>query len=132
MSHAQLLENGLDAASERTQWQRSVGSFLQWLNRHGYEGYDPYDIWGTRYGIWSRRLYYKFGTVAAPLIAPMLLMEVLCPGFRKWAIEKQRYPTADAQLGIGLLNLYQTTSEERLLREAENLGEALLESSIPG
>ena len=30
-------------------------SFMGWLQRNGLESHDPYDVWGTRYGLWARR-----------------------------------------------------------------------------
>ena len=46
--------------------------FLAWLDRVGYESYDPYDIWGTRYGLWSRKVYYAKGRLGIPLVAPLV------------------------------------------------------------
>ena len=112
-------------------WKATM-AFTRWLEREGYASYDPYDIWGTRYGLWSRRIYYRQAILGIPLIVPILLVEMLCPRLRQWFVKKQRYPTADAQLALASLNLYDITHEKQYLENAEELGRDLLESSIPG
>ena len=47
----------------------SIHSFIRWLDRVGYESYDPYDLWGTRYGLFARRLYYEKNSFGLLLIA---------------------------------------------------------------
>ena len=53
--------------------------FVVWLEREGYAGYDPYDVWGTRFGQLARRLYYRKNPLGVLLTAPVLLMEIVCP-----------------------------------------------------
>ena len=75
---------------------RSVGLFLRWLDAHAPGSYDPYDIWGTKYGLWSRRLFYAKRFAGTPFIAPILLLEILCPQARALFVSKKRYATGDA------------------------------------
>ena len=51
----------------------SCSRFMVWLERSGYESYDPYDLWGTKYGLWSRKKYYAHGKLAVPLVAPLFV-----------------------------------------------------------
>jgi len=102
------------------------------LEKNGYESYDPYDVWGTKYGVFSRRIYYEKGVVGLPLIAPILLLEVACPGLRSLFVRKERFATADGQLTLAFLNLYQCTQEKRFLEKAKRLGEEILQYSVPG
>jgi hypothetical protein len=111
---------------------KMTDAFVGWLQTHGFESYDPYDIWGTRYGLWSRKVYYEKGAVGVPLIVPILLAEMLCPGIRRFFVQKLHYPTADGQLTLAFLNLYRITGDEKYLGFAVELGDALLKSSIPG
>src|SRR6185312_8082896 len=67
------------SAAERVV-SEGIRRFDAWLENVGYASYDPYDSWGTKYGLLSRRIYYKKGLLGLPLIAPILLMEVACPG----------------------------------------------------
>lgn len=109
-----------------------VQRFVQWLNRHGYYSYDPYDLWGTQVGLATRAVYYRVPGLGVPLIAPILLIEMFGPALRGRFVRKERYATADAQLALGYLNVFEVTSEQRYLDEAITLGETLMETSVPG
>ncbi|MCF7762201.1 MAG: hypothetical protein K9N62_00855 [Verrucomicrobia bacterium] len=106
--------------------------FVVWLEREGYASYDPYDVWGTRYGLFARRLYYRGNPLGMALITPILLLEILCPERRSLFVKKQRYATADAQLLLAFLNLYEIDGDREHLDKAAGLGEDLLRSSIAG
>lgn len=106
--------------------------FVEWLDRVGYESYDPYDAWGTKYGLWSRELYYRHGNIAAPLIAPLVLLDLVCPSARRLFVKKQRFATADAQLLLAFLNLYRVTGERKHLDRAIKLGDEILAYAVPG
>ena len=119
-------------ALNRSELLGMINLFVTWLENHGAQSYDPYDIWGTRYGLWARSTYYQKGAFGVPFIAPILMAEVLCPQIRGWFLKKLRYATADAQLALGFLNLYHSESGEEYLQKARELGRDLLHSSIPG
>jgi hypothetical protein len=107
-------------------------AFEHWLDATGYESYDPYDIWGTKYGLASRRLYYRAPLLGSPLIAPIVAMEMACPQLRRVIVRKQRFPTADAHLVLSFLNLYELKADSAYLARAENLAAELLRMAIPG
>lgn len=110
----------------------AVERFVGWLEQSGGESFDPYDLWGTRYGLFSRRLYYAKHPLGVPLVAPLLLAEILCPSIRKLFVGKQRFATADAQLALAFLNLHALTGEKKFLSRAEEACAQLLRTSIPG
>ena len=110
----------------------SIHRFTAWLEKNGGASFDPYDLWGTRYGLFARRLYYTKNPLGFPLIAPVLLAEIVCPGVRRLLVRKQRFATADAQLALAFLNLHALTGEVSFLERARGLGEDLLATSIPG
>jgi len=131
----------------------SAERFLQWLDRHGYASYDPYDIWGTAYGKLSRRLYYARNPLGKLLIAPVILGEILCPSYRTLFVKKARFATADSQLLLAFLNLHRIARQiadleiqpskriadafkngaaARWLARAETMSQDLLKISIPG
>jgi hypothetical protein len=83
-----------------------IHSFTAWLARAGDESHDPYDLWGTHYGLFARRLYYQKNPIGLLLIAPIVAAETLFPSVRKWFVRKQRFATADAQLLLAFLNLH--------------------------
>jgi len=121
--------------------------FVCWLDAAGYASYDPYDVWGTKYGLLARRRYYRKTPLGLTLTAPVLAMEIVCPRLRTLFVKKDRYATADAQLGLAFLNLYESSRDsERLpgrdasgrskstwwLKKAKDLATDLLAQSIPG
>lgn len=122
-SHTTTLQAQLEAATNK---------FIGWLDQHGYDSYDPYDLWGTRYGLMARRLYYARHPLRIPLIAPIVAAEYVAPSVRKLLVRKQRFATADAQLLLAFLNLHAHSGNLGHLRRAEELAEDLLAISIPG
>lgn len=127
-------------------WQAAL-SFTRWLNRVGYSSYDPYDVWGTRYAKWARRLYYAGNPAGIALTAPIIFMELTCPRLRGVFVEKQRFATADAQVALAFLNLHELTQGVARnetpngldgseggpwLSKARVLAQDLLSASIPG
>lgn len=128
----------------------AAGKFAAWLDHSGYASYDPYDVWGSRYGRFARRRYYEKHTAGVIMTAPLVLMEIVCPGLRGLFVKKDRFPTAEAQLVLAFLNLYEATQhaqgtnsspagKERQklptgswLAKAESLAEELLAQSVPG
>ncbi len=110
----------------------AIQLFASWLERNEGESFDPYDLWGTRYGLFSRRLYYRKHPLGVPLVLPLLLAETLCPWVRALFVAKQRFATADAQLALAFLNLHALSGEKKFLARAEEFAAHLLRTSIPG
>lgn len=110
----------------------SLRAFLKWLDIHGCTSHDPYDLWGTSYGRFAKRLYYRSSMIGAASVAPVFGLDLFVPGIARLIIAKRRYPIADAQLSLGYLNLYNATADERYLTQAKALADELLMSSIPG
>jgi hypothetical protein len=116
--------------------------FVAWLDQSGCASYDPYDIWGTRYGRLARRLYYKKNPAGLAMTAPLILMEIICPCLRGLFVKKNRFPTADAQLALAFLNLHETSQSKQSgrgdhstrswLTKAQSLADELLTQSISG
>lgn len=126
------LPPGTESDSDLSKLRHSVDRFTQWLERVGYESFDPYDLWGTRYGLFARRLYYAKNPIGLPLIAPILAVETLAPRLRGLFVRKLRYATADAQLLLAFLNLHKLNRDPRHLEKARELAAGLLQTSIPG
>jgi hypothetical protein len=110
----------------------AIRSFEDWLKKNGSASHDPYDLWGTALGLKVRSIYYRKGKLGVPLVAPFLLLEIVCPSLRSLFVEKQRFATADAQLALAFLNLYRVTQDAGYLQKAVALAEDLLKISIPG
>ena len=67
-----------------------------------------------------------------PLVAPLLLLEICAPSWRRFFVKPDRYATADAQLLLAFLNLHPTTKDDQYLHKARQLGEEMPGYSIPG
>jgi hypothetical protein len=116
---------------EKLIWN-SVRQFESWLADYGYSSYDPYDIWGSKFGVISRRIFYYNQFLGLFFIAPILLIDTLIPQARRFFLKKQRFATADAQLLIAFLNLFQITRNEQYLTKSIKLADELIGYSIPG
>lgn len=136
-----------DLRRQRRRLWEMVEKFAGWLEASGYASYDPYDIWGTRYGSEARRLYYGKHPLGALLTAPVVLMEMFAPRLRRLFVAKCRYATADAQLALAFLNLFEVCREKERsaspressplpsaswLKKAEDLAGDLLRQRTPG
>ena len=109
-----------------------IRAFSIWLESTDGRSFDPYDLWGTRYGLFSRRLYYGRNPLGMALIAPLLLLEILCPSVRPLFVKRQRFATADAQLALAFLNLYALCREQAYLSRSQFFAEHLLRTSLRG
>lgn len=133
----------LQTTTRKELWT-AIDKFCIWLEHAGEISYDPYDILGTGYGRWARRMYYRKNPLGTLVIAPLVLMEILAPQLRALFVSKRRYPTSDAQLALAFLNLYQARSEPGVdpsadedsrtvcLDKAKNLANELLRQSVKG
>jgi hypothetical protein len=122
----------------------AIDHFLGWLEVVGYKTYDPYDIWGTSYGKLSRRLYYRKHPLGFAMTAPLILMEILLPRLRTLFVRKDRYATADAQLALAFINLYEAAkydeskntlpnaASQLYLAKAQSLADDLLTQCVNG
>src|SRR4030066_562474 len=82
------------------------------------ETYDPYDLWKTNFGVWLRRLYYKHGLIAIPLVGPFYIMDTYAPKVLRLFINPQEYPIVRALATLSALNLYDITLETKYLNVA--------------
>jgi hypothetical protein len=144
-TQTELTEKHLAATDEL--WS-ATEKFCVWLNQCQGLSYDPYDVFGTRYGRLARRLYYRKHPLGMIMTAPLILMEMTCPSLRALFVNRDRYPTADAQLSLAYLNLYEASQEvsnrgtsvpagqgrsaRPWLSNAAHLANGLLKQSVPG
>jgi hypothetical protein len=132
LNYAQAMPTEGSISTDKQIIAESIRRFEVLLEKNGYESFDPYDIWGTKYGVFSRRIYYEKGKVGLPLIAPILLLEMVWPGLRSLFVRKERFATADGQLTMAYLNLYKISKDKKFLEKARSLGVDILKYSVPG
>jgi uncharacterized protein YyaL (SSP411 family) len=112
--------------------EQVLSEFLTWLNRSGNLSYDHYDFWSIPYGLWAKRLYYRWGKLAIAPALPLVIADWLVPASRQLICPKRRFPIADAHYLMGLLRLHRLSGESSYLTQARGLADALISSSIPG
>jgi len=117
---------------DRARIEGGLEAFVQWLRRTGYASQDQYDFWATDYGIWAKARFYRHGTLAAPLVAPLLALDWFWPGLRRRVAPPRRFAIGDAHYLMGFAARYRTTGDQRALDAAIALAATLLESSVPG
>lgn len=147
MRHSSPLPAGVGCSADEL--RASALKFANWLNAVGYASYDGYDFMGSKYGRAAKRLYYKKNPLGYVLTAQVVGMEILCPSMRALFVKKQRYVTAEGQLVMAFLNMYEATGTcdgERKpsvngnqehpaaswLDKAKHLADELVEQSVPG
>ncbi|HYJ91386.1 MAG TPA: hypothetical protein VEV84_08760, partial [Pyrinomonadaceae bacterium] len=119
---------------DRTVFENSICQFVEWLNHNGTTGYDPYDLWSTRYGTHTRRMFYRYGNAAALMVAPLVLADRLVPSIARIGTEKKPYATSHAHLILGLLKLYENGfgGKKDWLNRAAELADELEQIKIQG
>jgi hypothetical protein len=110
--------------------RESLSRFETWLSEHGLASHDPYSLWSTSYGIWSKQFYQRNKKLGLLAIAPIIVGDILAPKLLRTFLPKYRYPIADAHIILAKCNQYRTTSKSKYLVEAETLAEELLAQSL--
>jgi hypothetical protein len=111
---------------------KSLTNLVGWIEKNKGTSYDQYDFWSTKYGKYSKRIYYTNKIFGSLLVVPIFIIEILIPSSRKIFVKRKRFPIADAHLIMGYINLYNSTKKESYLQKAEEIGDILLNSSIKG
>jgi hypothetical protein len=111
---------------------RSIEAFLGWKKMNGYSSYDQYDFWSTKYGIWSKGIFYKNKLTGSLFVAPIFVADIFFPVIRKFFTEKKRFPIADAHFMLAYINLYKYSSNAVYLKEAKLIAANLIKSSVVG
>jgi hypothetical protein len=118
---------------DRQIFENTIRKFTDWIDASGTAGYDPYDLWSTRYGTHARRLFYRFGNAAALLSAPFVLAERLAPRAARLGVAKKPYATSHAHLILAYLELHECEFQGgNWLKRAADLANELDQMKIKG
>ena len=101
--------------------ERAIERFRHWLLEFGYLSYDQFDFWGSRPGIFAKKLFYKNKILAAPLVILLQVLESFLPRSRALFAPKRRFAIGDAHFAMGYMNLYEYTNESGYLDAAREL-----------
>ena len=106
--------------------------FTTWLKGYGYESHDQYDLWATAFGKTAKAMYYRYGKIAAPLVAPLVVGDLVAPSASRLLCRKRRFPIADAHFVSGFVAMYELTSDREYLSRACEIARHLLDTALPG
>lgn len=106
--------------------------FVAWLRQGGFSGYDQYDLWAARLGLWAKRQYYRGSWTAKPFVVTLLIADWLAPSLSRRLCVRRRFPIADAHYLMGFLELFRARGDADHARAAVSLAEDLLGSSLSG
>lgn len=81
---------------------RSIESYDAWVRREGLKSIDPHDIWSSRYGIISKKIFYKFPVFGSFTAAPLFGLQFI-PGLQRHFFKPSLAPISLAHMGSKLL-----------------------------
>jgi hypothetical protein len=108
-----------------------IDGLLTWADQAGMATYDWWDIWGTSFGQWAKRSYFRKSPLGYMGVAGLQLLDWVYPGHRRFYAEKRTFPICTAHFGIGFLNLWETTREQKYYDRAIAIIEPLLALASP-
>jgi len=100
---------------------------MQWAEEEKYQSYDWWDMWGTRIGQQAKSLYFRSKVFGSPLVAAIMLVDLLYPKFRQYLVERRGFPICYSHFGLGYLNLYEVSGNSDYLERSERLVAPLLQ-----
>jgi hypothetical protein len=115
------VESRLDAALDRL-WR--------WVERTGWESWDPYDVWGRRAGIAARRLWFRHRLVGAPLALAVVGAGHAGPLGRA-GLRPRRSPVALALYACALMGRHSRTGDPDARERALELVDWLAAHATP-
>ena len=109
---------------------------LQGVSEHIFEStlatYDPYDLWKSELGVLLKKLYYRYGVIVFPIIAPLVLSDLYAPKLIRNRIKKSEFPIVRALAVLCALNLYECTGDRKYIGYAKSSAKWLIHHRIPG
>ena len=111
--------------------KEKLNKFYDWIENNSIKSYDQYDFWASKYGIFSKKVYYRSKLLGSPFVASIFILDIIFPWTRKIFFKKKNvFPIATAHLILGYLNRFKNTNEKKYLEIAINKSNQLIEESI--
>ncbi|MBU2881837.1 hypothetical protein KO525_07385 [Psychrosphaera sp. B3R10] len=98
------------------------------IDRGDFFTHDPYDLWKTKLGLASKRLYFKNKIVGLLPVASLTLFDLFINNHLRLGYKKQDYPIVRAQLGLSCINLFKDKTSDKYLAKAIEHADWLLEN----
>src|SRR5690606_30742791 len=98
-----------------------INDFVKWHRNFGDVSYDRMDFWGSQFGIFAKRVFYKSKLVGAPFALIGLLLENYLPNVQKLFAKPHREVIGDAHFALAYMNLYELNGDNKYLDKAESL-----------
>ena len=118
----------MDASAEA----RSLAfRLLAWADSQDFATYDWWDIWGTRFGQWAKSSYVRGNPAGYAGVAGLTLLDLAYPSSRRFFVKRRRFPISVAHFGLGFVNLWHATRDERYLQRALSLEAEVLALACP-
>ncbi len=115
--------------NQTEQISQSINKFFAWLEDYGFLSYDQFDFWGSKPGVFSKKLFYKNKLLASPIVGLLQILESFLPWSRRFFATRQRFAIGDAHFAMGYMNLYKMTHDETYLNKAKALLDLLKSSA---
>ena len=116
----------------RDEINSAIEQFLGWLEKYGENSHDLMDFYGSRFGNFTKRIFYKNKIIGTPLALFALLQETFFPSLLRLYAKPHRESIGDSHYALGFLNLYEITGNPAYLESAEHFLEELLNSYSKG
>ena len=95
----------------------SVEILLNWIEQNQYKSYDHYDYWSSKFGLFSRRIFYRNKFLGLPLISSVYLIDNLFPGFRGVFAKKESSAESVPRIVMAYFRLFQCTNNSSYLQK---------------
>ena len=109
-----------------------LDALLAWLDHSRLESYDWWDLWATRLGQRAKGAYVKNRYAGALAVAPLMALDIACPGFRALFTRQRSFPICHAHVGLAFMNLHAVEGNDAHLQRAKEALNALLRLACPG
>ena len=110
----------------------SLEKFVNWHTAFGDLSYDRMDFFSSKYGIATKRLFYKNKLLGAPFAAFALLQETLFPSLLKLYAKPHREAIGDGHFAMAYLNYALIKNDLSWMKKAESYLNALRETAQKG
>jgi len=101
---------------------------FQYLLGANQKTYDPYDLWKTKLGLWLKKIYYRHGKFAIPIVAPFFILDAYTPRLIRLPLKAREYTIVRAFAVMASLNLFEISLDKKYIKLAGDSVKWLIEN----